>query len=461
MYKSYNIAKNANSYILDMQNINKTLQQLELERIQSALYLGYNGKVDFKNLKDSRTATDQLINKNQKTLNSLQYVRSRVDVISSDYKDILFDYYQDELMRDYIDNLKGKTDELSFGINSLKDNLETYYQSVLKRNNLNKERSFLTFILNSSKQMSDSDLLLWESILQEQESQNKNIKIIQGVVDGNYQLDINEWFQKSTQKENSLIEKQADILKDIKSKITYTKNYPDALKYLLMGLLFLLFIFWMLIKAFKKHTKVKTVIHNKHIMRKNLRTKEEIDMPLSNMTMQKAFNHDKHNNYPPARTFNPMEEFLRSTKHFINRSAKKKIEFNYFIDPTIPTLCIGEIEKIQKALDYLVNYVIATSKTKDTIKFNIENIASTKFESAIRFSIEDQHSQFTKEQKKQILSIMLASKQDKVANFDDIRDDLIYINELVHSIGGVFKIDNKPPKGAIFHITINFNRATS
>jgi len=210
---------------------------------------------------------------------------------------------------------------------------------------------------------------------------------------------------------------------------------------------------------FKKLTKIKTVMHNKHIVRKTPRTKENLDMPLSNINIQKSLN--THDNYPEARTFNPMEEFLLSTKHFISRSAKKKIEFNYFIDPTIPTLCIGEIEKIKKALDYLVNYVIAVSKTKDTIKFKMENIASTKFESAIRFSIEDKHSQFTKEQKGQILSIVFQAKKDKTTSFDDIRDDLIYINELVHSIGGVFKIDNKPPKGAIFHITINFNRATS
>jgi light-regulated signal transduction histidine kinase (bacteriophytochrome) len=212
----------------------------------------------------------------------------------------------------------------------------------------------------------------------------------------------------------------------------------------------------MLIKKYKKYAIKKTITKNKYIVKKH----EKIDkksIPLSNMTTEEAIL--QTNEYSAIKTFNPMENFLLSTKNFIEKSAKKKIDFNYFIDPTIPTLCIGEGEKINKALDYLVNYAIATSKSRGTIKFNIENIASTKFESAIRFSVEDEHSHFTKEEKKQILNIML--KSDNKVNFNDIRDDLIYINELVHSIGGTLKIENKTPKGAIFYITINFNIANN
>jgi len=455
-YRSFNIAQNVNNYIFKIKHKNKTLRQLELERIQSALYLGYDGKVEFKNLQNSRVATDKQIEKDLKNLEALQYVRSRVDVINLDYKSILFDYYQKDLMDGILTDIKDEIDELSFGIKSLQSSLIKYYQSTSKRNNLNKQRSFLTFILSSSKKMDDNELLLWEKLLENHKESDYDIDIIYGAIEGKYKLNINQWFQEQTKKELDLVEEQTALLNNIKSNIPYKRTYPDTFKYILMALPFLILLLIFNIKALRKRSKTKTTINNKYIVRKNQKKDKSLDMPLSNMETQTAFL--PYENQQNRKTFNPMEEFLSSTKHFINLSAKKKIKFNYFIDPAIPTLCIGEIEKVQKALNHLINYVISTSKSRKSIKFNIENIASTKFESAIRFSIEDKHSQFTKEEKKQILSIVIQTKKDKTTSFDDIRDDLIYINELVHSIGGVFKIENKSPKGAIFHITMNFHK---
>ena len=160
-----------------------------------------------------------------------------------------------------------------------------------------------------------------------------------------------------------------------------------------------------------------------------------------------------------ASSYNPMEKFISFTKEFIDEASEKNIELSYFIDPTIPTSCVGDFIKIEQALNYLTNYIIDSSASKSIINFRIDNIAENALESAIRLSIREHKSHFTKEEKSVIHSSKYSKYKESVkTRIGGIKANLVQVNKLISSIDGGFKIEENPTKGTDFFIILNLKK---
>jgi len=110
-YESTRTSTQSTYFIEEMDNV---LDNIAKERLYSAIYMGTEGKTGFDKVKESRVAVDSAIielnsymNANKefrtysKRLNAasenLKHARSKVDTLSSDYKNIFFEIYHDEI----------------------------------------------------------------------------------------------------------------------------------------------------------------------------------------------------------------------------------------------------------------------------------------------------------------------------------------------------------------------------
>ncbi len=514
-YRSYQIMQNADTYLTTIKNTNEVLKTIELECAASALYLGKNGKIDFSKIQATRDKTDnelknatQLIYNDSKFLSNLQYVRSRVDVVSSDYKDILIEYYQNELSNPLLKEIKNSTKELSLGLSNLKKELNAYSDFIAYRNSMAKEKSFITYILSSSKKMNKQDLLLWEEILTKEKfpaatkiqenlqlqnfsqfDSDLRVYIARGITTGNYQISTQKWFEKSDRKRDRVKQSEEKLYNHIQSQLTNETSYPKALVYNSALALFALLSLFALIGSQKTHSRQRDTnrdivrkrevydTNNEEMIQKKRMTdipkidslvdevqysgiqQRATDIPLTNAT-QIDTSHAPINE--SIRTFNPMEEFAHVINRFTAKTAKRDIGFKYKLDYTIPTYCIGDIDEIHRALNYLLDYTIKSSNSKSFLTLNIENIAQTKLESAISFSLKQNNSHFTKEEIKEIQNARynnIYKKETRAVKLNKAKEILRKVSKSISSINGNFQIKSDSKNETDFIVTVNLKRA--
>ncbi len=498
-YQNYKIVQKSDKTIVWISNLTKALDSIENERVQSAIYLGYKGKIDFNILKNLREKTDssiknitQFIDNNpqflyagslQKIHESLQYVRSRVDVISLDYDNILFSSYQDEILEIFLDHLKNSIYELSHGFSYLKEYLTSYLSFIRYQNNIEKERSFIVYFLSLSKKMSTEDLLIWDNILDEdiypapqkllnlkntQISQNfselifeKRAKVAKGVIDGHYLVGITDWLGSLDEKINSVKLSQKILYDYFKVQI---ENKPISKKWILIYSIasvvsFIFFILALLLKSESKESKTQDVknwakedvLETTHVIHNDM-----IEINNSVKKQQQIFNKTNGNE---IELFNIFEIFAPMLEPYKQKAYSKSINFNYYVDPSIPSFCMGNISKIKEILTLIIDHTIKETSSKGIINVNIEKTAESKTQSAIEFIIMDSEGYIGRRLKSTIIKAPYYSEEDRITKFGNIESDMIYASRAIYKMGGTYEIKTKSKHGSSFSFTLSLKKA--
>jgi len=182
-YTSYVVFKNSEKSVKNIdliEKLNGVLLILKDEQFDSAIYMGSKDTKIFDRLKQERALVDtqlssiqELISSNSvftphekmigQIIESLSYTRSRVDMFSSNHKNIFFDNYYKKVSLSVV-TLMYTLSKGEFSTTITKD-LTSYaeFTQVKELNEL--ENAFISFILSQSEKMSDEDLLLWETLL--------------------------------------------------------------------------------------------------------------------------------------------------------------------------------------------------------------------------------------------------------------------------------------------------------
>jgi len=290
-YRNYQLVQSSDIYIDLVRQLNKTVETFENERMISALYLGTKGDVGFQSVAVRRQESDNAIahlqtyiakqpqlsslqNKFGNLQNDLRYVRSRIDIINNDYKNILFTYYQDKIISPLLYENKKWLTQLAESIHSVSSYFTTYDELIHYRDTLNQEQSFIAYILARKEKMSMPDLMRWEEILNEeqipdlqrlagkpiypllQKTLHENEltasvtrlrrAVLKGINSGNYIIDTTTWLQQIQRDIDAVTETETtlfDYLKslDFKAIIPIALYINIAMIVLTMVLLFFLF----------------------------------------------------------------------------------------------------------------------------------------------------------------------------------------------------------------------------
>jgi signal transduction histidine kinase/CheY-like chemotaxis protein len=277
-YLSYAVYKEKKQGAGDIVLINKMeniLNAIDIERTFSAIYMGSKGKKDLNSLKLQRKSLDgKLLDVKQflserKALSpyaslieniskNLDYARTRVDVLSDDYQNTLFDNYFGKVAIPLVTLVTELTQKSTL---SNGQQLTEYIELLQLKENLSVEKSFISYFLSAKAKMNSQDLLLWEHFLNDDITENKALDRLRGEIfinalSGYYVVENNAWIVTSEEKISELKGKQGMLLSKVKASIeeevstvkNQTIKYMAATLALLVILIILSYLFYSNIK---------------------------------------------------------------------------------------------------------------------------------------------------------------------------------------------------------------------
>jgi signal transduction histidine kinase/CheY-like chemotaxis protein len=291
-YTKYEHSGDSTKSTFLVKKLNMLLDGINEERSISAIYMGTKGKSEFSEIKKVRISVDTLINETEFFIQSnkefasykkrigfivenLKYVRTRVDTLSTDYKDIFFDSYHDKIVEPLIGTMR------MFSQNSvskqIKNDLSAYIDLANLKATSTSERAFISFILSRSEKMSDEDLRLWDEIIGDEiipsfamlqnkvlfsrvnsalkpkiflkTGESERIQILHGTQNGTYPITTTLWFNILKKKIKNIELPQNILLAAIQkySKDTVRQTKDVLMQYAIASLVFLLILFVLLL----------------------------------------------------------------------------------------------------------------------------------------------------------------------------------------------------------------------
>lgn len=261
-FRHYQLVQSSDMYIDLIHHLDNSVRKFEDERVVSALYLGTKGNIRFQNVAAKRQESDdtiaaletyitqnpELATFKQKLANfpeNLRYIRSRVDVINENYRDILLDYYQTKIIAPLLQEEQKWLKKLARSIAPIAYYFTTYAELIQYRDTINQEQSFIAYFIAKKQKMAMSDLIEWENILAEEKSprlkrlsgkpiypllhktlhNNELIAsvtelrrtILKGIGNGNYLIDTATWMQQMQKNANFVTETELTLFDYLKS----------------------------------------------------------------------------------------------------------------------------------------------------------------------------------------------------------------------------------------------------
>jgi signal transduction histidine kinase/CheY-like chemotaxis protein len=269
--------------------MNHIINKIENERIYSAMYLGMQEETTFNQVNSSRKIVDQeiaetllFLNKKvlfskqkkflKKILKTLTEIREVVDILEGDYRSNLFENYENRIIIPLNQNIEILGQRF---LEEYKSELFAFQELMKMKHNLNKETTFISFILSNSKKMTLKELQLWENIINNDstpdfshlknskianelsESLNplhfaniknyERAKIFNGVLKGKYKLPIEKWLNVSTSKIDKINVAQTILFINMKSSLN---REIALLEKKIMNMFFTILFFFLLILMF-------------------------------------------------------------------------------------------------------------------------------------------------------------------------------------------------------------------
>jgi len=248
-YTQYESTQKSTQHLQFIEILDTLVDGISTERLASAIYMGTKGKKGFEQLEKFRVKTDKYIvqlsvytNIDKKIVDeikeNIKYVRTKVDTLSTDYKNVFFETYHTKIISSLIQNVLNK----DVSINIFKD-------FMILKENIELENVSILYTLTTSKKMSNDDLKMWNRLLIESTIpkfdllKNKTliskltgllkleqfskmdepirISILYSALQGIYTIKISEWNSYINKKVHYVKSAQDILVESIKNKINH------------------------------------------------------------------------------------------------------------------------------------------------------------------------------------------------------------------------------------------------
>jgi len=416
-----------------VKKIDGILDEIEKERLYSAIYLGSNGDKGFYDLEESRRTVDDTIaalledvvsyanytqykHRIRGLKENLKYVRSKVDTLSSDYKSVFFAMYHEKVFNSLLEMMQGISKRESSSV--MKNYLQIYMDYTTLKENTALENTGIFFILSGKKKMNDQDLQLWDKLLvkdtlpefdalenrvivsklnalltPEQFSEigsKERALILYGAYDGKYGVVTSNWFTQVEKKMNYIALAQSILASTIQEQIdsSVTKSKDEFMKYA-AGTLLTLLLLLVLLLIYRNMNKDKQLFEDtlKEIETVlNLEQQKELKVLIDNRDINKIY---KFLTKTIQEANQAKDLFLANMSHEIRTPLNGIVGFTQLLKSTELNSeqeeFITVIENSSENLLTIVNDILDLAKMQaqkielETISFN----AVDKFESAI------------------------------------------------------------------------------
>jgi len=420
-YVEYESTRNSTQSTYFVSEMDNVLDKIAKERLYSAIYMGTEGKTDFNKVKEARVAVDSAIielntymnaNKKFKTYSkrlnaaseNLKHARTKVDTLSSDYKNVFFEVYHDKIFKSLVGAMKiVSAQDASM---DMKSYLSTYTSFTELKENTELENTGIFFVLSGSRKMTNEDLVQWDALLvndtlpefnalhnkaiisklnalltPEEFSKigsNERVQILYGAQTGEYSVATNEWFTQVEKKMNYIALAQS-VLKSTMDKHTENKvsQSKDIMTEYGVGALFTLILLLVLFVIYYNINKDKQLFEDtlKDIEAVlNLEQQKELKILIDNREINQIY---KFLTNTIKEANQAKDLFLANMSHEIRTPLNGIVGFTQLLKSTPVTEeqeeFISVIEHSSENLLTIVNDILDLSKIRAD-KIELENI---------------------------------------------------------------------------------------
>jgi len=157
--------------------------------------------------------------------------------------------------------------------------------------------------------------------------------------------------------------------------------------------------------------------------------------------------------------FNVIEKFETTVDSYSARASKKNIDLELFIDPTLPSVLIGDATKISQVLINLISNAIKFTDEYGKVYVDIEKIGEKNGYVQILFSIKDTGIGISKEHQKKIFDAFSQADASTSRRFGGTGLGLSISSKFVSLMGGELKVESKEGEGARFFFELSLKVA--
>jgi len=299
LYQGYTVAEKNTKQVKFVTKVDSLFNALCDEMYASASYMGKENEKNLNLLKQKRqnvsekmTVLKQWIeNKSefkkyqreiQKIVNNLEYIRSSIDTLSTDYYAIFYDEFKENIFEKLVEIVK----EISAKQVKMKEKhlLQQFIALDVLKYRLALEKSYLVFVVEKKVIMDAKDLLAWDSLQGgnsfpainmehlktdlsisqfERLGLNERVEILSHSHDGKYQVSPTRLVQVFNRKIKFVQAIQNSMLSELESllNITVEKRKKVMLQYLYVTLFFAA-IFFFLLYLFRMMYQEKKMLEN-------------------------------------------------------------------------------------------------------------------------------------------------------------------------------------------------------
>ncbi len=159
--------------------------------------------------------------------------------------------------------------------------------------------------------------------------------------------------------------------------------------------------------------------------------------------------------------FDPIDSFEVAIESYAAKAAEEDIDFNLFLDPTLPTLLLGDPTKISQVILNLVSNAMKFTSKNGEVNVNIEKMFESRDEVQVKFEVSDTGIGITKEQKSKIFEAFSQADVSTSREYGGTGLGLSISGKFVELMGGKLSIWSVKDEGSTFYFTLSLKKPKS
>ncbi len=159
--------------------------------------------------------------------------------------------------------------------------------------------------------------------------------------------------------------------------------------------------------------------------------------------------------------FDPVDAFESAVESYAAKAAENHIDFNIFLDPTLPTLLIGDPTKISQVIVNLVSNAIKFTSTNGEVSVSIKKLFENEDKVNINFEVSDTGIGLTKEQQGKIFEAFSQADVSTSRKYGGTGLGLSISGKFIDHMGGKLSIRSVKDEGSTFYFTLALKKSKS
>ncbi len=159
--------------------------------------------------------------------------------------------------------------------------------------------------------------------------------------------------------------------------------------------------------------------------------------------------------------FDPVDSFESAVESYAAKAAENHIDFNIFLDPTLPTLLIGDPTKISQVLVNLVSNAIKFTSQNGEVSVSIKKLFENEDTVNVNFEVSDTGIGLTKEQQGKIFEAFSQADVSTSRKYGGTGLGLSISGKFIDHMGGKLSIRSVKDEGSTFYFTLSLKKPKS